>query len=177
MLTSEIKALISQWVEQNRPAPEWTPAFRNQNAPVPDRPFVSLMLTSQIDVGDPSVGAPDSATGIAVLTKDRQITLSVQTHGPGAYDAAMALYDSLHKHGVQVFLFRNGGMAFVQHLTPVNNLSEILQSTNEERAQFDVEFRTGVELDDDVGLIEQVQATGTFDDVTAPVPIDVDAGG
>lgn len=177
MLTSVLKALLAQWVEENRPAPEWVPVFRNQNAPVPDRPFVSLMLLSRIDVGDPSAGPPDPVTGIAILTKDRQITLSVQTFGPDAFDTAMALYDSLHKHAVQVFLFRANDLAFTQHLTPVSDISEIVGSTQEERAQFDVEFRTGVELEDDVGLIEKVEATGTFDGSSVTVPINVDAGG
>lgn len=160
MLTSEIKQLLAQWVQGR--LPDWKVAFRNQNAPIPQRPFVSLLITSQGDVGDPSVSSPDE-NGVATLTMDRNVVLSVQTLGPDAMHAALSLYVSLHLYPVQMFLLRAAGLVFTQHLTLVSDISELQQSTMEERAHFDVEFRTAVKVQDDVGLIERVIMDGTLE--------------
>jgi len=163
MKSSEIKAALYNWAVSALPDTNWSVVFANQNAPSPNRPYVTLRLFARQDIGEPYFEAPDEY-GVAVWGKDREASISVQVFGEnqGDMDVTEDLFDSLHKETVRTFMLRAGGLVFVRHLTGITDLSGLMGNGIEPREQFDIRVRTAVVIEDDVGLIERVELTTVF---------------
>lgn len=154
---------IRQWVADQT---DLTAIWLNPNAPRPGRPYATLQVTNSARVGRPWTG-PVDAEGMAQVTFDRDVTISVQIYGSSAshdprqaFGIAEDLRDSLELTSVRAGLADDGwSFRGVELLT---DAPQLLDTTWEPRAVFDVRFGTSKQLLDDLGLIETVDIQGSL---------------
>jgi hypothetical protein len=143
-----------------------TVIYANQGGPVPPVPFATLTMGALVGIGqeheygwgtDPGKPAyvPRKMAG------DRRLTCSVQVFGPGALDYARAAAQGLAKQTVRDVLDASG-LAPVAGVPEVRDLSELLATSFEDRAQFDAEFFLGDTYTDSVPVIESIAGTETI---------------
>ena len=153
---------LRQWVaDQTGLVAIWM----HPDAPRPARPYAALQITNSERIGRAWTG-PVDAEGMAQVTFDRDVTISVQVYGSSAntdprsaFVIAEGLRDSLELISVRETLANNGwSFRGVELLT---DAPELLDTTWEPRAVFDARFGTRKALIDDLGLIETAGITGT----------------
>lgn len=154
---------IHDWLVLGTPA--GTPVIRrDQDGRLPDRTFTVAKVIAERREGMASTSELQD-DGTLLIQQGALMTVSVGTYGPGAYDMAHGIYNSLEKVSVQEFL-RSRGMAYVQVLRGPEDMSAIVGTGWEERAGFDVQMRAAITIIDDVGIIERVELTGDLGPVS-----------
>ena len=152
---------IRQWVADQTGL---TAIWMHPDAPRPERPYAALQITNSARVGRPWTGQVD-AEGMAQVAFDREVTISVQVYGSSSSESRQAfgiaedLRDSLELTSVRAGLADEGwSLRAVELLT---DAPQLLDTTWEPRAVFDVRFGTRKSLLDDLGIIETAEITGT----------------
>jgi len=169
-----IQTAVYAWAsgQTNRPV-----IFRDQDGKQPTPPYVTIKAIATSREGQADLGDSVSEDGIITIRQGMLFTLSVQTYGDDTLGLINALRNSLNKPTVQNAL-RADGICYVQVLNEPTDISEVTGTTWQQRATMDVQFRTDVEITDDVGLIETVQFTGEADGLSVtklvgePLPIE-----
>lgn len=167
MTEDEIKAAILDWaVANNGHTPTALDGSRivygRQNAPRPARPYITIIVNTVNDSENSSVGDPDDE-GIAEIVSDRRVNASISAYGSGSINIINNLRLSLEKVRVQESL-RGAKLSFIRVAGGFDDTSEVVGSEMEERGQMDVEFRCAGIVEDNLGLIEQVDVVGIFED-------------
>lgn len=133
---------------------------RDHNGPIPPRPFVTAKVTTSQREGQSHVG-PVGDDGVIRVQQGAQLTLTIQTFGPQAFNIANAIRNSVEKPSVQSFLRRNG-LCYVATRNGPTDITKVVGTSFEERGSFDLQLRTNIEILDDVGFIERVELTGVI---------------
>jgi hypothetical protein len=155
----QVKTSLYDWAVANLPAN--TPViFLYQNAPRPDSAYVTLYLSSVVQIGDDFIPQPTTAPGDIEQQGDREFTLQIATYGGDCFTRLENLRSSLQKETVLATL-RESGIAFVQHF-PIQDVTELVSSRFENRAQMDVLFRIGQTYSEVSGSIETVEIDEEF---------------
>lgn len=134
----------------------------------PDRPYMSMKITTPakrfgddtLDVSLDNNGNP--IDGQFVHGGPRRMTISFHAYGQSheeAYEYMNLWQGALDLVAVQLAL-RQSGIA-VWTIGDVADLSQLLNTAYEGRAQMDVTFGLASNIVENVGNIEEVQATGT----------------
>lgn len=175
----KVKENLFNWVRGeidlgNISVPEEQVIFREQSAPLPPRPCVTLKIIS----GPRRLGSTDNikfrqgTDDIWDVGGQRAITLSVQVfgnnlqHGDNAQAIANALNVSLHKMtvtdqlraGILDGATRKGSIA-VWEVGDISDISALEETEFEDRAQFDVILGVVDSVEDQPGVIEEVETT------------------
>ena len=153
---------IRQWVADKSGL---TAIWLHPNAPRPAKPYAGLQVLSVQRVGRAYYG-PVNAEGVSAVAFDREAVVSIniyestETPDPrSALERASDLRDTLELRSVRDTLASNGwSLRAVELLT---DAPELLDTTWEPRAVFDVRFGTRKSLLDDLGIIETAEITGT----------------
>jgi hypothetical protein len=167
-----IEAAVVTWLSD---ATSKTVILANQGTPRPARPYLTVLISSVRTVGGEDARAI-SAVGVQTIYGDREVSVSVQAFGAGALDLARAAALALNKETVRQKLATSG--LCPSGITPiVAELTELLETDFEERAQFDAVLALGETYTDTVGLIEHVEGEGTItqpgkDDTVVPFAAD-----
>lgn len=134
--------------------------FANQNGNVPPDPFCTLFIQPVGFIGhdDYSVDGIGDVTYIG----QREISVSVQYFGANAMQNAIDLAESLEETAAREGLYSDG-LIFVDRVSGVNDLSEVLDTGFEERAGIDLMFRTCSERTQSGGLIDSAEITGDYE--------------
>lgn len=136
--------------------------WADQNAPRPARPYLTLEHSAFGRVGDDVAAAKASAAGVVNMTGNREFTFSIQAIGPGARSLLESVNTSIQKESAKAGL-RTGGLVFVQSLSPIQNIPELLDSVDiEERASLDLLFRVAQTYTDTVGAIDNAEFEPTI---------------
>lgn len=156
---SAVKTALYTWANT---ASGITVVFADQSAPRPAKPYISLKVTGLNSIGHDYEGLPD-ATGDASFRGNREFQVYAQTIGSNAIQYAEALHSSLEMRASRDQL-ATAGIVFVENLG-INDITELLETEWEERAQIDFRFRIASVDTENVGLIEHVEVTQTINDV------------
>lgn len=143
------------------------------NVPRPPLPYFSILLTTPIQ----KVGSRDSREHVNDTTwtigGQRRFTLSVRSYvspkGKGFFNAQnnlVQLQDSLEDENRRNEL-TIAGLA-VWFSSDILDITELLETGYEPRAQFDIEFGIASNREADLGAIEKVKITGTLDGQEEP---------
>jgi hypothetical protein len=143
--------------------------WAQENAPPPDGPYVTLLLSTNVQVGQDAHLPVSPTTGVAIIVGNREVTLEIQSFGSTALTNVDTLRSSLEKPSVQAALWA-AGIAIVDTLG-MSNISGLIDGTTtiEKRYALDVLLRIGSDVADTVGVIENVEITGTYKDVSGAV--------
>jgi len=147
--------------------PALTPViFANENSPRPALPYVTLYLTSLVQIGEDWTPKPDNAGG-AEMVGDREFTLQIQCYGGDPITILENVRSSLQKQSVLDTL-RANGIVFVNHF-PISDVTQLLDTEYEARGTMDVLFRIAQLNTDDLGKIETVEVQEILSDGNAEV--------
>ena len=137
-------------VPSGMPVIYWQP-----NAPRPSVPYVTLFLTSVVAVNQDWSAADADNTGTIDMKGDRQFTLQVQAYGADPLTVLENIRTSLQKQTVLDTL-RANGIAFYQSLT-INDITELVDSQFERRAQLDILFGIAQIYTDTPGYFDEIE--------------------
>lgn len=140
-----------------------TVIFANQNAPRPAKPYGTILIMSVIRVGQNDEQRETDNYGEMALVGQRQMTVSLNIYGEGAIDYMETLQQSLSKFSVLQNYFGSAPISILNKST-IQNLTYLLETDFESRAQMDITIGYAVDYTDDVGLIEHVEVVGTVND-------------
>lgn len=166
----EIKKNIQNWIYTQSGL---TTIWANQiGAPKPDLPFISINLTSMSQIGRDNLSSPD-VTGVAKISGDRGIIISVQAFGTGAMVILENLHQKRYIEDSKTDLTLNGiafiGASIVQDITGINDIDY------EERAVSDFSFRfVSQDTNIDVGYIDNITIEGELKEPDHDIDFDID---
>lgn len=141
--------------------------FLYQNGPRPTVDYLTINMTSLVQIGEDYIFDPTSDSGISKQAGDREFTIQLQAYGGINVDPFQLLEiirTSLQKQTVLDTL-RVNGICYANHL-PINDTSVLIDTLWERRAQMDVLFRIGVVYSDTLGVIDTINMTETIFDAT-----------
>ena len=154
-----VKNYLYSWASDNLPAN--TPViFLYNNSPRPSTDYVTLNISSLVQIGDDYIPRPTTTGGEIEMVGDREFTLQIGTYGGDCLTKLEDLRSSLQKTTVLDTL-RANGLIFVQQF-PIQDVTELVATRFEKRAQMDVLFRLAQTYDDTLGSIETVVVNEEF---------------
>lgn len=149
-----VKTSLFAWVASV--APSGTPIiYWQQNSPRPTVPYITLFLSSVTAPNQDWTSFISSVSGVVNMQGDRQFTLEVQAYGSDPLTLMENIRTSLQKQTVLDGL-RANGIVFYSSLT-INDITELVDSQFERRAQLDILFGIGQQYTDAPGFFDHVQ--------------------
>lgn len=150
----------------------------NQNAPQPQKPYLTAYLRTRDDPGG-AKGAgmdetrPTATPGVFKYAKFRGLGVQIQCYSNavvGDLHACAILetgVESLSLESVKNKLRKDGHLAVIPVNTPIHDLSALLETRGESRGMCEVNFNVVSRLTDNIGWIESVNQSQIN---VAPVP-------
>lgn len=150
---NQIRTSIYDWATANIPI--GMPAiYLYSNAPRPTVDYISLYISSVVQIGWDYTQDPLNDSGVADMTGDREFTVQVQAYGGDPLTVLNNLRTSLQKQTVLDSL-RAVGIVFANWF-PINDITALVDSRFEQRASMDVLFRMADIYTDNLGVIDTV---------------------
>jgi len=166
---NSIKVSLYDWATQN--IPSGMPAiYLFNNAPRPTVDYITLYITSCVQVGWDYVQDPLDDTGIAEQVGDREFTLQIQAYGGDPFTVLNNLRTSLQKQTVLDNL-RASGIVFCNWF-PINDVTELIDSRFEQRGSLDIVFRMADVYTDEIGVINTVEVEEIYKDPQGNIVFD-----
>lgn len=138
--------------------------WMEQNTHRPNKPYGSLKIIP----GFIKIGSTDNMTfkqdGVFNIAGTREFTLSLNCYGDRALDRANFVTSSIEKPTV-IEKFLAAGLSVVR-VEQVQDLTKLMDNAYETRSQVDVKFRLAQVVEDDVGVIENVEITNDINGST-----------
>lgn len=149
-----------------------TVIWANPNANRPVNTYYDMKITPISKIGGSDYQGYPDVTGIASFLGNREFTLQFRSFGTGGIDGLANLYDQMEKPSV-LSLLNAQGLAFIRFLTGVLDITEIVNSTPEERGVLDMQIRTSSEFSDNVGVIDELYCVTTIKEFNDTVSTDI----
>lgn len=140
------------------------------NAPRPTVPYVTLYLNSVTAVNQDWTAPDSDINGVVDMKGDRNFTLQVQAYGGDPLTLVENIRTSLQKQTVLDTL-RANGIAFYQSLT-IADITELVDSQFERRAQLDILFGIGQIYTDAPGFFDEIEVEGIIENQIGTVVYD-----
>lgn len=161
-----VKTNLYNWavtqVPVGMPVIWWQP-----NAPRPTVPYITLFLQSITAVNQDWTAPDANASGVVDMKGDRNFTLQVQAYGSDPLTLLENIRTSLQKQTVLDTL-RANGIAFYQSLT-INDITDLIDSQFERRAQLDILFGIGQVYTDNPGYFDEIEVQEIYEDQTGSI--------
>lgn len=129
--------------------------FYEPNAPRPTQPYITLYLTSLVAVNQDYSSPSSDGVGEIYMKGDRQFTLQIQCYGSDPITILENMRISLQKQTILDTL-RANGIVFYQS-SVITDISELVDSEYERRAQMDVLFGIGQTYSDIPGYFDSIE--------------------
>jgi len=168
---SDLQQAFSDWVKSET---GYTTIWESANAPRPQKPYCSLNISSITQFGQIYNATTDIDGEVAIIS-ELDLTLAVNVFSDKSsqdIDSLMTLqelYASLKKQDNLDYFYSNG-IGFIQQLA-MTNISSLLGTDFEQRAQMELDFRIGTQIIDNVGWIETVIMKGKVNDKDVDIEI------
>lgn len=144
--------------------------FYEPNAPRPVVPYVSLYMNTVTAINQDWASPNSDILGNVDMHGDRQFTLQIQAYGNDPLTVLENIRTSLQKQSVLDTL-RVNGIAFYQSLT-INDITDLVDSRFERRAQFDALFGIGQVYQDSPGYFDEIEVEQEYIDAIDVVIFD-----
>lgn len=140
------------------------------NSPRPNVPYITLFLQSVTAVNQDWTSPSSDGSGVVNMKGDRQFTFEIQAYGSDPLTLMENIRTSLQKQTVLDGL-RANGIAFYASLV-INDITELVDSQFERRAQLDILFGIGQVYTDNPGFFDQIELQEVISDQTPTVIYD-----
>ena len=157
---NKIKMGVVAWIRSVLGDPAYNVIYMRRNAPRPIRPYFAFDIISHRQVGQDAVWLPDELNYRVPVLGNREFTLTIQGYGPGVYENALELRDSLEIPEVHNAFKAYGFFPF--NWEPVLNITGLDNSEFEERVSFDLFCRTDKYRVYTSDIIETVEGAGRY---------------
>lgn len=148
-----VRTNLYNWAIAN--LPEGMPViYLYPNAPRPTVDYVSLYISTVNEIGWDYTEDPTDDSGVANMIGDREFTVQAQAYGGDPVTVLQNLRTSLQKQTVLDSLRVNGIVFF--NWSPINDITELVDSRYEQRATMDIFFRIADIYTDTLGVIDTV---------------------
>jgi hypothetical protein len=139
----------------------------NQTAPRLVKPYISAIYTVIEKLHPDYEGHKTLGNGDLPYVGDREFTLRLQWYGQGGFEGLQAVNDSLEMESVREGLLAHS-IVFVTSLTPVSDISTLVDQEWESRYAVDILFRMADYYVDtshaaEAGWIDTVKINPTID--------------
>ena len=134
--------------------------FYDPNAPRPNQPYLTLFLSSIDQVSWDWYSQSSNAAGEINMHGDRRFTLQLQAYGNDPLTVLENLRTSLQKQSVLDTL-RANGLSFYNFLA-INDITDLVDSKFEKRAQMDLRFGIGQSYIDATGFFNKTEVEEKF---------------
>ena len=148
-----VQTSLYQWAVANLPV-GMPVIYWEQNSPRPSVPYVTLNISNIVAVNQDWSESSTNPLGVQDMKGDRQFTLQVQAYGGDTLTNLENLRTSLQKQTVLDTL-RANEIAFYQSLT-INDITDLVDSRYENRAQLDILFGIGQIYTDAPGFFDHM---------------------
>ena len=167
---SDLKKTIFDWAKAES---EYTTIWESSNASRPIKPYCSLNIQSLVPIGMLATYPAKDEFGVfidgqVIIENHFNMVLAVNIFSDknsqqiDAMTKLFAMNASLAKQSVRdAFIKRNIGYL---DLLSQNNLTELLSTEYEQRAQMEILLSVGTSIIDDVGWIETVEIEGEINE-------------
>jgi len=169
LVFSQLKTYLYNWAVANVPL-GMPVIYYYPNAPRPTVDYVSLLISSLIQVGWDYWPSPTDTAGDVIGIGDRDFTLQVQAYGGDPLTILENLRTSLQKQTVLDSL-RVNGIVFVSWFQ-INDITDLVDSRYEQRATMDILFRVAQQSLDTNGTIAQLVTQEIILNVEGDVVVD-----
>lgn len=152
---TDVQDAIYDWIHNET---GYEAIWDEQNAPEQSRPYFLINIISVNAIGHDWISSPDVGSGLGEILGDRELRADIQFFGTSKRECLSkheALMSSLEKPAVQIF-FQERDIAFVNR-EPVTDLSDLVDKRYKYKTQSEARFRIGQSIDDELGVIQQVQ--------------------
>jgi hypothetical protein len=152
-----IKLSMKKWLNEEL---GFTWIFEEQAQSRPSvRPYGTIRIMSSEQVGGDDYKNPVDSQGNRILKGVRRGIISLNIYGPSAVEKMMIARDSMFKVSNIDKLWNTYGISTLS-TGNLQNLTGLLETDFEERAQMDVNILFARNISDETGLIEHVEITG-----------------
>lgn len=157
-----VKSAIRGWFLPATGLADGAVIWANQTGPRPAVPFAEINFRAGIT----RLGAYDeerldpNTAGNIIRVAQRKLTVSCHTYGPGAIALMETAQEALDTYAARSAL-ASGGL-YVSDRGKIQDLTKLLETTFEERAQLDVVFALAAITNENVGAAAQISINGTF---------------
>ena len=158
-----INSLIRNTIDLILLSPGFAIRAKQQNAPRPQGPYADVDIISDVGLGWDQYDRKDNEEDLDITTTTqqlRQITLSVNFYRDDAVDKARKVQQALCRETIQS-IFTQAKAALIRR-SEVREISETLEDTWEERAQFDIMISVVGSDTDIIRSIQSVDIAGLY---------------
>jgi hypothetical protein len=134
--------------------------YADQNGPRPSFPYAVLRLSDFVKTSKDEIRQINPARGIYEVGGERRLTAAVDYFGNNPIQEITKAYNSLEKRDI-VELLITANLAVIDK-NPIQNLTAVLETEYEPHSFFDFFLGLTDNIEDDLGIIESVQTTGTY---------------
>lgn len=138
----------------------------DQVAPAPLYPYAVIRIDSIVKTQFDETRIMDEEANIASIGGQRRATVSISCFGNNPLQMASQARNSLSKRTVLDQL-SSAGIAIIS-TEPILNLTTVLETEEEKRADFDFFIGFADSIGDDLGVIESVELTGEYRGTAGP---------
>ena len=163
----EKRVMLIRWFEN---ATGLTTIWEDQDSLRPIPPYATLKIVSIPSVGVDEIRQRQDETMVDIVGY-RRISVSSQVLGPNAMEIISCARLALSKQRVRDEL-EKADLHFQTSSDP-QDLSQLLETIIEPRAQMDIIFGTHFTDEEDLSSIDSVEITGTVDDITTSEIVEV----
>jgi len=157
----QIKDTIYDVIDSIGLVPSDQISYQYQNSPNPDKPSFTLLLNSFMKIAR-DVFANQDVSGNTDMIGNREFTLMIMGYGFGIVELTHRLQTQFETPAIHK-AFVDGGIVPFNIDNPIQDISGLDESENEERSSYDVLFRTDSIISEvPLGLIEKVNAEGAY---------------
>lgn len=144
-------------------APASVPVFRMDQAPEQYTEQCTFKFLSIVNYGIDGYRIADPDTNLSLLVGSRIATLSLSYIGEKAFEKASTIYAEMYSERAKIYF--NGLNLAIVNREQIVDLTEILDTKFQERADFDFRIRYFDEREEDLGSIDSVAIDGEIDEV------------
>ena len=177
IVISDIEALLVTWVKTFTGFSTGKVIIAEDNGPKPDLPYITIRLGPMTPQGHECRSSPvytlGTDTNAVKISGVRDLVVNFQGYGDNIYGVLDNLYQYICVEN-SIDLLATGGLALINQIA-INNLTRLNDLEFEQRAQMDLLFRFGTQLENiDVGYIETISVTGEVKTPDKTINIDID---
>lgn len=145
-------------------ATDLTVIYADQNAPRPSTSYITLKMTTLTEIGQIDNICPDEITGIRDNIYRNDINISLQGYGIISLDALQNIKEYFEKEltkqeieSYDISILRNGNII---------NISTLIDNEIEPRFSYEILLNSVFYFEENVGIIENIEFSGTYDPVS-----------
>jgi len=134
--------------------------FSDENGVRPNVNYITLKITSFNKIGQKDYSIPDEITGIRESFIHEDFVMSLISYGKGTQDNLQNLKITFEKESIQETMRENN--VIVRDTSLITDISTVIDEIIEKRFLFEITMGFAYNFTENVGIIETIEYTPTY---------------